>query len=30
LNLAKNFLAGPGVLPNRLSNNPIVSSLVRD
>jgi hypothetical protein len=30
LNLAKSFLAGPGVLPNRLSNNPIVPSLVRD
>jgi hypothetical protein len=30
LNLAKNLVAGPGVLPNRLSNNPIVSSLVRD
>ena len=30
LNLAKNLVAGPGVLPNRLSNNPIVTSLVRD
>ena len=28
LNLA--ILAGPGLLPNRLSNNPIVSSLARD
>jgi hypothetical protein len=26
LNLAKNLVAGPGVLPNRLSNNPIASS----
>ena len=30
LNLEKNLVAGPGVLPNRLSNNPIVTSLVRD
>ena len=30
LNLAKNLVAGPGVLPNRRSNNPIVTSLVRD
>src|SRR6516162_10130450 len=30
LNLAKNLVAGPGVLPNRLPNNPIVTSLVRD
>src|SRR6516225_10020782 len=30
LNLAKNLVAGRGVLPNRLSNNPTVTSLVRD
>src|SRR5262249_5705164 len=29
-NLAKNLVAGPAVLPNRLPNNPIVTSLVRD
>lgn len=29
LNLAKSLLAGPGVFPNRRSNHPIVSSLVR-
>jgi hypothetical protein len=30
LNLAKNFVVGSEVLPDRLSNNPILSSLVRD